>query len=125
MKNPFRWQDELYLDVESGELCLFRTHWNVCFGWALWQWITKGGYLVLRRARLCVPIWHFMWMEEEGGPLYHFVPINEDTRIPWPIFKGRIKKGEWNVLTHEKDRKYRRVIGPVGNMQFVSYDQYI
>ena len=125
MRNPFGWKDELYMDVESGDLVMFRTHWNVCFGWALWKWWKDGGYLVLRKARLCLPIWHFMWMEKEGGDLYHFVPVNEETRIPWPVFKGRIKKGEWAAMTNANDRVYRKITGNYSKVHYISHDEYI
>lgn len=111
MRSPFTPTEETYKNTTTGEIVKFYTSWNVCFGWAIWKWLTCGGYLVLRRARLCVPMWHFMWMPEEGSQLYHFIPIHESTRIPWPVFKGYIKKGEWNDRIGDSDDKvYERVV---------------
>lgn len=59
-----------------------------CFFWAMWQWVTKGGYLVIRKARAGW-FWHFLWKPTESAPMQHFrshAPI----RFPWPIQRGYI-----------------------------------
>jgi hypothetical protein len=73
-----------------------RVTWNNCLVWALWQWYRHGGYLVIRRAGKRRQLWwpHFLWMEKEGGKLYHFTPVKLGF-FPWPIFKGYVMEEDW------------------------------
>lgn len=64
-----------------------------CLAWAVRQWCRRGGYLVIRRARLKFPFWHFMWMAPSGR-LYHFRPLRQNVEAPWPLVAGYVSLGE-------------------------------
>jgi hypothetical protein len=71
-----------------------RTFRGNCFVWALRQWYRRGGYLVIRRAYLTTPCWHFAWMPKHGRYLYHFRPVNDQVHFPWPYIRGYIARHE-------------------------------
>lgn len=69
-----------------------------CLVFALWRWMTRGGYLVVRRSRfLWVP--HFLWVPPGGleqAKVEHFVPIKPSSGRPWAVwravmFRGRVR----------------------------------
>lgn len=65
-----------------------------CLIVALWFYLTRGGYLVMRKSRLDSILPHFFWVEEFGPEtkMKNFVPIdNKPMKIPPPLFEGYIK----------------------------------
>lgn len=69
-----------------------------CLVFALWRWMTRGGYLIVRWSRYrWVP--HFLWSPPgglEGAQVEHFVPINPGRGRPWAVwnaglFRGRVR----------------------------------
>lgn len=76
------------------------TRWGNCFIYAVKQWVTKGGYLVIRRTNVKKMgtrglWWHFLW-SPDGKRMFQFIPIPryEGWWLPPPIFKGYVIEGE-------------------------------
>lgn len=68
-----------------------------CFIFAVSKWVTKGGWLAMRRS-LAGPYPHFVHIEDlpEDTPAKHFVAKNN----PWfmtPIFEGKVLDTVGNV----------------------------
>lgn len=63
-----------------------------CLVFALWRWVTRGGYLLMRRSR-----WgwwpHFLWAETlEPLRVEHYAPLGggRPRWLPPPFFVGQI-----------------------------------
>lgn len=68
-----------------------------CLFFALWLWITRGGYLVVRKSRH-VTGWHWLWSRDSRMRLIHYEPIlpKELPPVLWHKiwYQGRIKRGD-------------------------------
>lgn len=105
MRNPFIPIKEKYKDKSTGEIYEFETFWTNCLWWAVYKWFTKGGYLLIRKAKSIIPYPHFLWKPDETSPVYHVVPVYNVGAwvLLVPLFKGYVKCNDWNHKENEQE----------------------